>query len=223
LIKTGINNHRHSSRNKTQTQTKQEAVHSGSFFFFIDIYNMNGIRLIFLLMLVTVFASCSSSRKRTGNMVDLSIKQVRIKKQPNAVQINTGKVDPMELIVLAESLVGIPYQFGSSIPSKGLDCSGLIWYVFKRFGIVVPRLSEQYTNAGEEVSLLKSKPGDLILFTGSDPLSGKVGHIGLVAGREGGDVWFIHSASGGNKGVMRSNLNRYFRERFVKVNRVFPD
>jgi cell wall-associated NlpC family hydrolase len=218
-----INKTNRSSRNNTQTQTKQEAVHSGSFFFFIDIYGMKSVRLLFPLILVIVLASCSSSRKRAGNTVDLSIKQVRIKKQPTAFQVKTGRVDPAELIVLAESLVGIPYQFGSSIPSKGLDCSGFIWYLFQRFGVVVPRTSEQFTNAGEEVSLNKSKPGDLILFTGSDPLSGKVGHIGLIAGREGGDVWFIHAASGGNKGVMRSNLNRYFRERFVKVNRIFPD
>ena len=168
-------------------------------------------------------ASCSSTRKHVGKSSELAVKKVTIKKQPNAVQIKTGYVNPDELIVLAEALVGIPYQFGSCNPNTGLDCSGLIWYLFQRFGIAVPRTSEQYTNAGEEVSLNKSKPGDLILFTGSDPLSGKVGHIGLVAGREGGDVWFIHSASGGKKGVMRSNLNRYFRERFVKVNRIFPD
>ncbi len=174
--------------------------------------------------------SCTTTRKPvvpksnvSVSNPNLSVSKIPIKNQPPAVNIKTNRVDPSEVIVLAESLIGIPYQYGSTVPEKGLDCSGLIWYVFKQFGITSPRVSEQFTNAGVEVPLSKCKPGDLILFTGSDPKTQKVGHIGFVCGRENGDVWFIHSASGGKKGVMRSNLNRYFRERFVKVNRVFPD
>lgn len=176
-------------------------------------------------MFVIHLVSCKTTQKTiaTHSNANLSVTKIHIKNQPATVNIKTNRVDPNEVIVLAESLIGIPYQYGSAKPENGLDCSGLIWYVFKQFGIISPRVSEQFTNAGVEVPLSKSKPGDLILFTGSDPKIQKVGHIGFVCGRENGEVWFIHSASGGLKGVMRSNLNRYFRERFVKVNRVFPD
>lgn len=176
-------------------------------------------------MLLNQLMSCTITRKHVSPLSKTisSVTKVPIKKQPPAIYINVNHVDPYEVIVLAESLIGIPYQFGSTIPEKGLDCSGLIWYVFKKFGISVPRISEEFTNAGVEIPLSKSKPGDLILFTGSDPKAQKVGHIGIICGRENGGVWFIHSASGNNKGVMKSNLNRYFSERFVKVNRVFPD
>jgi cell wall-associated NlpC family hydrolase len=85
----------------------------------------------------------------------------------------------------------------------------------------VPRTSEQYTNAGKEVDLSDSKKGDLILFTGSDPKAGKVGHIGILVENKSGKLTFIHSASGGNKGVCYSGIDKYFAERFVKVIRIF--
>lgn len=186
---------------------------------------MRFIVIIIWCIVVNQLISCTTTRKpiATGSKSNLNLTKIPVKNQPPPVNIKTNQVDPHEVIVLAESLIGIPYQYGSANPEKGLDCSGFIWYVFKQFGITTPRISEQFTNAGVEVPLSKSKPGDLILFTGSDPKSQKVGHIGFISDRDKDDVWFIHSASGGNKGVMKSNLNRYFRERFVKVNRVFPD
>lgn len=171
-----------------------------------------------------ILVSCGSSRKQIGISDNRSVRShVRIKKNIPPVRINTRNVDPDELVSYAETLEGTPYRYGSDDPKKGLDCSGFISYVFQRFGISVPRVSEQFTNAGTEVALDNSKRGDLILFTGSDARSGKVGHMGLITRNKSHQVTFIHSASGGQKGVSTARMSRYFTERFVKVIRVFPD
>jgi cell wall-associated NlpC family hydrolase len=173
-------------------------------------------------IIVSIFLyACSTTKKHAEKNNRVEVKNGSIKKKPSSSSIETGSVDPKEVIVLAESLVGIPYQWGSADPSKGLDCSGFISYVLKQFGLKVPRVSEQYTNLGKEVTLKESRAGDIILFTGSNASSGKVGHMGIITGWDKGQVWFLHSASGGKKGVMLSTMSSYFKERFVKVNRIF--
>ena len=93
--------------------------------------------------------------------------------------------------------------------------------MFNHFKIKVPRTSENFTNAGKEVSIEDSKIGDIILFTGSDAKSAKVGHIGFITSNENGKITFIHASSGVGKKIMKSQMSAYFVLRFVKVIRVF--
>ena len=71
------------------------------------------------------------------------------------------------------------------------------------------------------MSIEDSKMGDIILFTGSDPKSDVVGHMGLITSNEKGKITFIHASSGVGKRIMKSQMNAYFVLRFVKVIRVF--
>ncbi len=132
----------------------------------------------------------------------------------------TGKVTPQQLVAFATSLTGTPYLYASSDPNKGFDCSGFITYVFNHFHITVPRSSVQFTNYGKEVSLSTAKPGDLILFTGTDSTIRVVGHMGIIT-VAGDTIYFIHSTSGKAQGVTITPLNEYYMGRFVKVIRVF--
>lgn len=134
------------------------------------------------------------------------------------VVIKRNKID--SLIRFAKSLIGTPYKYASTDPSEGFDCSGFINYVFNHFNINVPRSSRDFRNAGKEIALIDSKPGDLILFTGTDPAESEIGHIGIIISNKDG-VSFIHSSSGKAHGVVITDLNDYYRSRFVKVERVF--
>jgi len=129
-----------------------------------------------------------------------------------------NKID--SLIKFAKSLIGTPYKYASTDPSVGFDCSGFINYVFNHFNIKVPRSSRDFRNAGKEIALANSKPGDLILFTGTNPAEREIGHIGLIISNKDG-ISFIHSSSGKADGVVITDLNDYYRSRFVKVERVF--
>lgn len=179
------------------------------------------LSILFFLFL----QSCSSSKRtaKTGNAGnDMEIKsRVTIKNKVPAKKIETKNVDADELVTFAESLQGVPYQYGSADVKKGFDCSGFISYVFTHFKIAVPRSSVDFTNAGKEVSVKDCHRGDIILFTGSSVNSAVVGHMGIITENKNNRIFFIHSASGGGKGVMISGMSEYFVTRFVKLIRIF--
>jgi cell wall-associated NlpC family hydrolase len=136
--------------------------------------------------------------------------------------INTGSATPGEVLAYAKTLQGIPYKYASTDPAQGFDCSGFITFVFNHFRIAVPRSSVDFTHINREVSLAAAKPGDLILFTGTDSTIRVVGHMGILTSTANGDYQFIHSSSGKSYGVTISPLSNYYLGRFVKVIRIFP-
>lgn len=136
-------------------------------------------------------------------------------------KINTADVQPQSLIAFAETLINTPYKYGSTDPAVGFDCSGFITHVFNHFDIKVPRSSRDFEFAGNDVPLSESKPGDLILFTGTDSTDRTIGHMGIIIKADGTTIDFIHSSSGKAYGVVVTPLNGYYMGRFVKVIRVF--
>lgn len=140
---------------------------------------------------------------------------------PPTQKINTGAVQPQELMAFAETLVGTPYVYASTNPARGFDCSGFITYVFNHFKIAVPRSSVDFTPVGQTVPVEQAKRGDIILFTGTNPAERHVGHMGLVVSNTD-TLRFIHSSSGKAMGVTVTPLNGYYQNRFVRISRIFP-
>jgi cell wall-associated NlpC family hydrolase len=135
--------------------------------------------------------------------------------------INAGKTTPAELVSFARTSLGIPYKYASTDPQRGFDCSGFITYTFSHFGIAVPRTSADFTNVNHEIPIKEARPGDLILFTGTDSTVRIVGHMGIVVTNPGEELQFIHSTSGRANGVVESPLTKGYIKRFVKVIRIF--
>ena len=125
-----------------------------------------------------------------------------------------------KIVVFAKTLIGTTYKFGCSSPSMGFDCSGFINYVFGHFNITVPRSSVDFTHEGDPVDLDDARPGDLILFTGTDSHIRTVGHIGIIVSNDSLGTTFIHSSSGSEFSVTVTALNDYYKGRFVTVRRM---
>jgi cell wall-associated NlpC family hydrolase len=140
---------------------------------------------------------------------------------PPAAGVNTGRVHPDSVVSFARTLVGTRYVYASTNPKVGFDCSGFITYVFNHFGIAVPRSSVDFTQVGKTIPVPEARRGDLILFTGTDSTERTVGHMGLVVAN-GNELEFIHSTSGKAMGVTITPLNAYYKKRFVRVARIFP-
>jgi cell wall-associated NlpC family hydrolase len=134
--------------------------------------------------------------------------------------IDTKNVHAEDVVKFAETLIGIPYRYGSTNPKVGFDCSGFITYVFNHFHIKVPRSSIDFTNVGKEIPLQSAKRGDIILFTGTDSTERFVGHMGIIVSNSD-TLRFIHSTSGKQYGVTITPLSKYYQGRFVKTIRVF--
>ena len=137
--------------------------------------------------------------------------------------IETRNTSPKALVNFAQTLIGISYKFASSNPQSGFDCSGFITYVFNHFDIAVPRSSRDFTNIGENIPRTEARPGDLILFTGTNIHDRTVGHMGIVTFNSPDTLLFIHSTSGKLNSVTVTPLNDYYQSRFVKVIRVFKE
>jgi len=157
--------------------------------------------------------------KNTDN-ISQSEKTAGLINSPSTVIFKNKKTFVDSLIAFAESLIGVPYRYASTDPSVGFDCSGFITYVFNHFKISVPRSSKDFRDEGVTIPLQKSKPGDLILFTGTDSTERVIGHMGIIVSNDNNGITFIHSTSGKAYGVVNTQLNNYYRGRFVKVVRI---
>jgi cell wall-associated NlpC family hydrolase len=199
--------------------------------------NMSAFSIIFFsVTIVMSLTGCDGKNTRhAGKLPEDSITVVpaisdtpgidtvtaQIKVADKEIAIET--VPPDSLVAFAKTLIGIPYLYASTDPQKGFDCSGFITYLFNHFNFSVPRSSADFTNFGQEIVMEKAKPGDLILFTGTDSSSLIVGHMGIIESVKDDTLWFIHSTSGKAKGVVISPFSDYYKKRFVKVIRVFRD
>lgn len=85
-----------------------------------------------------------------------------------------------EVVAYAKQFIGTKYTYGGSSPSTGFDCSGFTSYVFKHFGVNLPRTSGGQASVGTAVSRSNLAAGDLVIYSG---------HVAIYVG--GGQV--IHS------------------------------
>src|ERR1700759_5676300 len=172
----------------------------------------------YMMIIFLFFTSCIYiKRKPLPEQKQTDTTSVNNSTSSTSSQINTGNISPSDLVKYSETLIGTPYLYGSTNPQQGFDCSGFITYVFNHFNIAVPRSSVEFTNAATEIPVEKSKPGDLILFTGTDSTERSVGHMGIIISTDSIQTLFIHSTSGKANGVTITPLNDYYKSRFVKV------
>lgn len=120
------------------------------------------------------------------------------------------------LAIEAMSLVGIHYRLGGSSPEHGLDCSGLVRYVFRQAtGTELPRTSAELSQVGEHIDKKDLQPGDLVFF---NTLRRAFSHVGIYLG----DNKFIHAPSAGGAVRIESMDLAYWKARFNGARRI-PD
>ena len=110
------------------------------------------------------------------------------------------------LVSDADRYLGVPYLYGG-LDTKGIDCSGLVYRVFKDvLGFGIPRTTKTLYDFSERVDREKLEPGDLVFFDTTGPLA----HVGIYEG----EGVFIHAASEGlHTGVIKSSLDEPYWER----------
>jgi len=75
--------------------------------------------------------------------------------------------------------LGVPYVWGGADPG-GFDCSGLVMYVFARFGVVLPHYAASQATMGVPVPADQLQTGDLVFF--GSPVPGGIHHVGMYVG-----------------------------------------
>lgn len=83
------------------------------------------------------------------------------------------------IINQAKGMLGKPYVWGGTT-SRGVDCSGLIYYAFNAAGVKIPRLRAiDYGRMGTAVSAAQARPGDIVYW---DNPNTTTDHVGIYLG-----------------------------------------
>lgn len=127
-----------------------------------------------------------------------------------------GKVwtGAQDVTLYALSLIGVRYKFGGNTPETGLDCSGLVRYVFQEVtGISLPRTSKEMGTVGAKVGVADLMPGDLVFFNTRRFANS---HVGIYLG----DNRFIHAPSKGGDVEIATMNAAYWQKRFTGARRL---
>ncbi|UFS56662.1 C40 family peptidase [Comamonadaceae bacterium M7527] len=119
-----------------------------------------------------------------------------------------------QLAINAMGLIGVPYVWGGSQTSKGLDCSGLVQAVYKQAsGVVLPRNASQQAAAAMPIDNSELRPGDLVFF---NTLKRAFSHVGIYVG----DGKFVHAPKPGAVVRIEDMTKRFWQRRFEGARRV---
>ena len=113
------------------------------------------------------------------------------------------------IVRTASSQEGKQYRMGGAAPSRGVDCSGLIWWAYRQNGLKVPRVTVDQARAGYAVPKSSPRPGDIMVFRTSRGPRGL--HTGIYAG---------NNTFSRGKTVRRENMQPYWGNRLIAVRRI---
>jgi len=159
------------------------------------------LRLLLCLLVVLAGGGCSD-KQRISSPATI------------AIQPATGERRSVQekLIDQYNAWRAVPYRPGG-MSRDGIDCSAFVRLTFNsRFGIDLPRTTEELALTGTGLARDKVLPGDLLLFK-----TGRLDrHVGIVVD----DRLFMHVST--RRGVMLSDLSEpYWRDHFWQARRIF--
>ncbi|WP_303786397.1 C40 family peptidase [Azovibrio restrictus] len=120
-----------------------------------------------------------------------------------------------EVVMYALGLIGTDYRFGGKNPEAGLDCSGMVSYIYARAAQVqVSGSAADIARKGRPVSRQSLRPGDLVFF---NTLNRPRSHVGIYIG----DQRFVHAPSSNGQVRIERLDNGYFASRFEEARTYF--
>jgi cell wall-associated NlpC family hydrolase len=113
-----------------------------------------------------------------------------------------------DVVLFALGLIETGYRFGGKNPEAGLDCSGMVSYVFQKSADMrLAGSAADLARQGKPVPAAQLRPGDLVFFNiGHKSYS----HVGIYIG----DDRFVHAPNSLGKVRTESLKNSWFAARF---------
>ena len=123
--------------------------------------------------------------------------------QPSAVSEKGN-----EVALYALGLIDTGYRFGGKNPEAGLDCSGMVSFIYGRAaGVKVKGSAADIARNSRPIEPEFLRPGDLVFFnTRNRPFS----HVGIYLG----DARFVHAPSSNGRVRIDRLSDRYYAQRF---------
>lgn len=161
--------------------------------------------LLFPLMLyVTLLAGCGSPAMRPESL-------------PGTIA--QGPQGPSskgtEIAFYALGLIDTGYKFGGKNPEAGLDCSGMVSYIYREAsGIHVTGSAADIARRARPIQREALRPGDLVFF---NTRNRAYSHVGIYLG----DARFIHAPSTNGRVRIDRLSDRYYAQRFEEARTFF--
>ena len=116
-------------------------------------------------------------------------------------------------------MIGKPYAWSEESPSKGFDCSGLVYFSLRTCGVSTSRYSasgfSSVSGWGYVGSIDELQAGDLVFFKSDS--SDSVNHTGIYCGGSK----FVHASSSSGQVRYSSIHTDYWVRNFINGRRVF--
>ena len=136
---------------------------------------------------------------------------------PASPKESARPADPrgQDVSLFALGLVDTGYRFGGKNPEAGLDCSGMVSYVYENAsGLRLAGSAADLARQGRAIANEELRPGDLVFFnTRNRPHS----HVGIYIGNDR----FIHAPNSNGKIRTESLSKSWFATRFEAARTYF--
>ena len=120
-----------------------------------------------------------------------------------------------EITIFALSLIDTGYRFGGKNPSAGLDCSGMVSYIYgQAIGVKVDGSAANIAQKGRAIERTQLRPGDLVFF---NTRNRSYSHVGVYIG----DQRFVHAPSTNGRVRIDKLSDRYYAQRFEAARAYF--
>ncbi len=113
-----------------------------------------------------------------------------------------------DVVLFALGLIETGYRFGGKNPEAGLDCSGMVSYVYQKSADMrLAGSAADLARQGKSVPATQLRPGDLVFFNTRNK---SYSHVGIYIG----DDRFVHAPNSRGKVRTESLKNGWFATRF---------
>jgi cell wall-associated NlpC family hydrolase len=163
---------------------------------------MRSFNLLFAIFLSILLAACGGPQVRPPERAET------IHRPPASEKGN-------DVVLYALGLIDTDYRFGGKNPEAGLDCSGMVSYIYRTaLGLKVSGSAADIARQTKPISRADLRPGDLVFFnTRNQPYS----HVGIYIG----DARFVHAPSTNGKVRIDNLADRYYAQRFEAARTFF--
>lgn len=120
-----------------------------------------------------------------------------------------------EVALFALGLIDTGYRFGGKNPQAGLDCSGMVSYIYRQgAGLKVSGSAADIARKGRPVERGSLRPGDLVFF---NTRNASFSHVGVYIGENR----FVHAPSGSGRVRIDQMNASYYAQRFEAARSYF--
>ena len=120
-----------------------------------------------------------------------------------------------EVVLYAIGLLDTGYRFGGKNPEAGLDCSGMVSYIYgQAAGLRVQGRAADIARSSRPIERNALRPGDLVFF---NTLNRSLSHVGIYIG----DTRFIHAPSSNGKVRIDRLSDAYYAQRYETARTFF--